>query len=93
MVVAYLLVALVGAVIAVFAIQNIGPVVIRFLGWQIEGALSLVVLLSILVGIVLTSFLGAFRLWTLRSRIRQLENRLAQAGAAGEQPRVDQAPR
>jgi hypothetical protein len=40
----------------------------------------------------LTAFLGALRLWKLRSRIRQLENRLAQS-AAGEQPRVDQAPR
>jgi len=92
MALAYLLVALVGAVIAVFAIQNIDPVTIHFLGWRIEAALSLVVLLSILVGIVLTSLVGAIRLWKLRARIRQLENRLAQS-AAGEPPRVDQAPR
>jgi uncharacterized integral membrane protein len=74
---AYLLVALLGAAIAVFAIQNNSTVVIRFFAWQIEGALSLVILLSALVGIVLTSMLGVIRHWKLRSRIRQLESQLA----------------
>ena len=85
----YLLVALVGAAIAVFAVQNISHVVIRFLGWQIEGALSLVVLLSILMGIVLTSLIGLVPHWRLRAKNRQLENRLARLAAA-EQPRADQ---
>ncbi len=82
MVVAYLLVALLGAAIALFAVQNNSVVVIRFLGWQIEGALSLVVLLSVLVGVILTALLGAIRHWQLRSRIRQLENRLARLPAS-----------
>ena len=86
--VAYLLVAVLGATIAVFAIQNLNPVVIRFLGWRIEGALSLVVLLSILVGIVLTSLCGLVPHWKLRSRIRQLEQRLAQRPSP-ESPRED----
>ena len=85
---AYLLVALLGGAIAVFAIQNLTPVAIHFLGWRIEGALSLVVLLSILVGIVLTSLCGLVPHWKLRSRIRQLESRLAERSAA-EPPRVD----
>ena len=92
MTVVYLLVALIGAVIALFAIQNINPVVIRFLGWQIESALSLVVLLSIVIGIVLASLIGLVRHWKLRSRIRQLESRLAQLGPADQQ-RPDQIPR
>ena len=79
--VAYVLVALLGAAIAVFAIQNNSTVVIRFLAWQLEGALSLVILLSALVGIVLTSMLGAMRHWKLRSRIRQLESQLARIPA------------
>ena len=90
--VVYLLVAVFGGTIAVFAIQNLTPVVIQFLGWRIEGALSLVVLLSILVGIVLTSLCGLVPHWRLRSRIRQLENRLAQRSAA-EPQRADQPPR
>jgi putative membrane protein len=82
---AYLLVALLGAAIALFAIQNNSPVVIRFLGWQVEGALSLVVLLSVLVGIILTALLGVVRYWKLRSRIRQLEDRLARSEISGPQ--------
>ena len=82
---AYLLVALLGAAIALFAVQNNNVVVIRFLGWQIEGALSLVVLASVLVGVVLTALLGVVRQWKLRSRIRQLENQLARLPASGAQ--------
>jgi len=89
MVVVYLLVALLGAAIAIFAVQNNSVVVVRFLGWEVGGALSLVVLLSILVGIVLTALLGAVRHWRLRSRIRQLESRLARVSVsepAGREP-------
>ena len=78
---AYLLVALLGAAVALFAIQNNSMVVIRFLAWHIEGALSLVILLSALVGVVLTALLGVVRHWKLRSRIRQLENQLARPPA------------
>jgi uncharacterized integral membrane protein len=85
----YVLVAVLGAAIAVFGLQNLSPVVIRFLGWQIEGALSLVVLLSILAGVVLASLCGLLPHWRLRSRIRQLENQLAQRPPL-EAPRTDQ---
>jgi uncharacterized integral membrane protein len=84
--IAYLVVALLGAAIALFAIQNNSTVVIRFLAWQIEGALSLVILLSALVGVVLTAMLGVVRHWKLRSRIRQLENQLARVPAPAPAP-------
>jgi uncharacterized integral membrane protein len=78
----YVLVALIGAAIAVFALQNLDAVVIRFLTWRIEGApLALVILLSLVMGTVLAALVGAVRHWRLRSRIRQLEHRLAQAQA------------
>jgi uncharacterized integral membrane protein len=80
MVILYVLMALVGAAAAVFALQNIDPVVIRFLGWRIEGApLALVIMVSVVGGIVLTSLVGIVQQWKLRSRIRQLEQRLAQS--------------
>lgn len=92
MVVVYLVMALVGAVAAIFALQNIDPVVIRFLGWRAEGApLSLVILLSIVAGIVLTALVGAVQVWKLRSRIRQLENRLARLSPSEPQG-VSQPP-
>ena len=80
MVFVYLLTALIGAAAAVFALQNVDPVVIRFLGWRIEGApLAMVIMLSVLGGIVLTSLVGVIQQWRLRAKIRQLEHRLAQS--------------
>ena len=79
MTLAYLLMAFVGALCAVFALQNMDPVVIRFLGWRVEGMpLALVILLSVLGGLVFASCVGLLRHWKLRSRIRQLEVQLAE---------------
>ena len=87
MVIVYVLMALVGAAAAVFALQNIDPVVIRFLGWRIEGApLALVIMVSVVGGIVLTSLVGIVQQWKLRSRIRQLEQRLAQSPMPRTEP-------
>jgi uncharacterized integral membrane protein len=79
----YLIMAMVGAAAAVFALQNVDPVVIRFLGWRIEGApLAMVIMVSVLAGIVFTALVGMVQQWKLRSRIRQLEHRLAQSPAS-----------
>jgi uncharacterized integral membrane protein len=94
MVIMYILMVLVGAAGAIFALQNIDPVVIRFLAWRIEGApLAMVIILSIVIGMVLTSMVGIVQQWKLKSRIRELENHLAQVSAAAERQRADQPPR
>lgn len=86
---AYLLLVLVGAACAVFALQNMDPVVIRFITWRIEGTpLSLVILVSVMGGLVFASCVGLLRHWKLRSRIRQLEARVA----AAERPAPPPAP-
>jgi putative membrane protein len=89
---AYLLVAVLGAAVALFAVQNNASVVVRFVGWQIEEPLSLVVLLSVLMGVVLTALLGVVRHWKLRSRIRQLESRLARSETASPSGDSQDAP-
>ena len=90
MVIAYLFMAVLGAAAAIFVLQNFDPVVVRFLGWRIEGApLAMVIMLSVLTGIVLTALMGVMQQWRLRSRIRQLEGRLAQVGAAASVPRSE----
>ena len=89
----YILMILVGAAGAIFALQNIDPVVIRFLFWRIEGApLAMVIILSIAIGGVLTSLVGIVQQLKLRSRIRKLEHSLAQATAAAERQQPDQPP-
>jgi len=93
MVIMYIMMVLVGAAGAIFALQNIDPVVIRFLFWRIEGApLAMVIILSIAIGVVLTSLVGIVQQLKLRSRIRKLEHSLAQATAAAERQQPDQPP-
>ena len=93
MIIVYLLMALVGSAVTLFAAQNIDPVVIRFLLWRVEGIpLALVILVSLLVGIVFASLSGAVKVWKLRSRIRQLEAQVAAAQAATSPPRADPGP-
>jgi uncharacterized integral membrane protein len=83
MVFVYVLMALVGASAALFAIQNLDPVVIRFLGWRVEGMpVALVILLSAFIGVVFAALSGFAQQWRLRSRVRQLENQVAQLSAA-----------
>ncbi|HMB32472.1 MAG TPA: LapA family protein [Methylomirabilota bacterium] len=77
---AYILLILVGAACAVFALQNMDPVVIRFVTWRIEGMpLGFVILLSLMGGLIFASVIGLIRHWKLRSRIRQLEAKLQAA--------------
>ena len=86
---AYLLLIVVGAACAVFALQNMDPVVIRFVTWRVEGMpLGFVILLSLLGGLVFASVIGLIRHWKLRSRIRQLEARLQAAERPTAPPQV-----
>ena len=87
MILIYLLMALVGAAAAVFAIQNPTPVAVTFLAWQTGGMpLSLVILLSAVAGIVLASVAGLAQHIRLRLRVRQLEARLAKQSAVPAPP-------
>lgn len=79
----YLLIAAAAIAIAIFAVQNAEQVTIRFLVWQIERApLAAVILVSGAAGAILVSLIGFVQRWRLRSKIRQLENRLRSLEAA-----------
>ena len=89
----YVLMILIGAAGAIFALQNIDPVVIRFLVWRLEGApLAMVIILSIAIGVVFTSLVGLVQQLKLRSKIRHLEANLTKASAAAERQQADQPP-
>jgi uncharacterized integral membrane protein len=82
----YVLLVLVGAATAIFTVQNTDPVVIRFIGWRVEGMpLALVILLSLLVGLFIGSTVGVIQQLRLRTRIRQLE-RIPSSGAPPTAP-------
>lgn len=43
-----------GAAAVIFAIQNITPVSIAFLGWQFEGSVALIIILALIAGLILS---------------------------------------
>ncbi len=77
MTLAYLVVAFVGGAIAAFALQNLDPVVVRFLIWRAEGVpLAALILGSLVAGMALAGIAGAVQYVKLRLKIRQLEIQL-----------------
>ena len=96
MIIIYLLMALLGSMATIFALQNRDPVAIWFLTWGVQGMpLALVILLSLLVGIVFASLSGLVKILKLKYRIRQLEAQVAQLIAAqspSSPPRAPQGP-
>ncbi len=82
----YLIVAaIVGVVIAAFAIQNATPVAVRFLMWEFESSLAVVIILSLLAGmllIFLISLPGRLKrhkeIFDKNRRIAELEKKVAE---------------
>jgi lipopolysaccharide assembly protein A len=95
MIVVYVLMALIGAAVAIFALQNLDPVVIRFLGWRKDGMpLAAVILISIVTGLVFSSLVASIRHLKLRRRIRHLEAQVhrMEAGTAPAPPALPSDP-
>ena len=57
MIIFFTLGLILGGTAVVFALQNIDVITVIFFGWQLTGSLSLVLLLSMLVGILTTLFI------------------------------------
>ena len=75
----YLLVALVAAAVAVFALQNSAPTPVRFIVWSTESLpLAALILAALAGGLVVAGLPLLFRGWRLRSRLRAAERRVAE---------------
>jgi uncharacterized integral membrane protein len=97
MIIIYLLMALLGSMATIFALQNSGTVDISFLTWSVKGMpVALVILLSLLLGIVFASLTGVMKILKLKYRVRQLEAQVSQLIAAQtpppSTPRAPQGP-
>jgi len=85
MAIVYLILALVIAVIAViFALQNTATITIGFFAWQVTGSLSLVLLVTLAIGILIgllflapSTVKRSFQVSGHRKRITSLEKELA----------------
>jgi uncharacterized integral membrane protein len=91
-VIVYVLMILVGAALAVFAMQNSNPVEINFLIWTKSVALALVILLSTLAGLLFASMVALVQQLSLRSRIRALERQAPPPAASKPAPPVPPGP-
>ena len=49
-----LLGALLGALSIIFVLQNITPVTVTFLTWQIEGSLAVILFLAVMTGMIIS---------------------------------------
>ncbi len=68
-----------GMAVAIFAVQNVAPVEVRFFLWQVEGPLAAVVLVAVTAGLVLALLLGLPDTILSRLRMRRLEHQVRDA--------------
>jgi uncharacterized integral membrane protein len=74
----YLVVAILAAAVAVFALQNSEPATVRFLIWTLEGLpLAAVALIALGLGLVVVGLPLWIRSWRWRSRALAAEARVA----------------
>jgi len=75
----YLVVALLAAAVAIFALQNGTPATVRFVIWTVDGVpLAGLILGAFAAGLIIAGVpLGVLR-WRARSQVRRLEGRVRQ---------------
>ena len=86
----YLVVALLAAAVAIFALQNGTPAAVRFVIWTVDGVpLAGLILGAFAAGLIIAGVpLGVLR-WRARSQVRRLEGRVRQLESqSDETPQV-----
>jgi lipopolysaccharide assembly protein A len=68
--------------IAMFAVQNAGPVLVRFGFWSVELSLVVVILVALALGAILASLIGLPGWMRDRRRLRQQSRQLETLQAA-----------
>ena len=90
----YIVVALVSAAVAVFALQNGEPTPVRFIVWTVEGfPLAGLILLALAGGLLMAGLPLTIQRWRLGARLRAAERRVAELeGARSSAPARGQGP-
>lgn len=71
------IILLVALVLILLTVQNPNPVPMQFLSWEMQQVpLIVIILLSLLVGIVISSILGLIKQSKLKEKIRRLEREI-----------------
>src|SRR6185295_15019044 len=78
----YLVMAVLGAAVAVFALQNGTPATVRLLGFRLEGVpLAGLILGAFVAGLVVAGVPLGIQRWRARAQVRRLETRVRQLEA------------
>jgi len=86
MAIAYLLVALLAAAVAVFALQNGTPATVHFFVWTLEGIpLAGLILGSFAAGLAIAGLPLGIQRWRARTQARRFETRVKELEAATAQ--------
>ena len=94
MVIGYVVVAVLAAAVAVFALQNGTPTPVRFLVWSLDGVpLAGLILGAFAAGLIIAGVPLAVHRWQARSRLRRLEAQLRTLEARREQTPLPPPPR
>jgi uncharacterized integral membrane protein len=64
-------------VIATFSVQNSGEAVVKFIWWQFQSSLVVVILISTALGAIMAIFLSLPGTFRLRMRLREQAQRIA----------------
>lgn len=64
--------------IAIFAVQNSGEAVVKFLGWQFHSSLVVIVLISTAVGVIMAVLLSLPGTFRARARLREQAQHIAE---------------
>jgi uncharacterized integral membrane protein len=71
---AYILVGILSAAVAVFSLQNTQPMPLRFVVWSLDGVpLAGAILAALAAGLILAAVPLSIELWRARARMRSLE--------------------
>ena len=65
-------------VVAIFSIQNSGEAVVKFIWWQFQSSLVVVILISTALGAIMAIFLNLPGNFRLRMRVREQSQRMAE---------------
>ena len=80
---AYLIVGVLSATVAVFALQNNQPMSVRFIAWSLDGVpLAGAILVALAAGLILAAVPLAIANVRYRSRVRRLEAKVEMLEAA-----------
>jgi putative membrane protein len=72
-----IIVLLVALVLVLMTVQNPNPVSVQFLSWEAQQVpVIIIILISLLVGVVVSSILGLIKQSKLKDKIRRLEREI-----------------